>query len=588
MSLWSNLSLGVGGLQTSSNALNTVAHNMTNVDTEGFTRQQVQQADKAYITLSKTASAISYQQVGLGVYYSNVRQVRDYFLDKTYRREVGRQDFYDVSASTLQEVQDLLGELNGASFQSSMSDLWTAVQELSKDPCNSVTQGTLVSEAAEFLSRAQAVYDGLCGYQDNLNIQVKQQVDQINEYGKRILELNSRIRLIELSGESANDMRDERNLILDKLASMANISYEENVYGDVYVQIEGEDFVKGSLVFQIELLQDNSTGFYTPFWPQNAEYTIDERGMKDYDISNALVFKLNRTISTELNTDIGKLKSMLLARGDHRADYTDIDQNYDDVRQSVLMNIQAEFDQLMHNVMTAVNDVLAESAGVTELTKGSDAALYDEINALYDPAELSDENSYQILKVSDSNGYLTDVDGSPLQLFRKNTTDGYKLFTASDGETYWVYQKEDPAVKESLYSTTNSQINQNLLQTPTRLGFRLEDGKEDVATMARLKEVFTNESYTLNPYVLKKVNLNDYYGDLISQVANSGYVYQSILSNQQTTVAAAESARDQVTAVSSDEELSNMIKFQSAYNASSRFINVVNEMIEHLVTSLSS
>ncbi len=588
MSLWSNLSLGVGGLQTSSNALNTVAHNMTNVDTEGFTRQQVQQADKAYITLSKTASAISYQQVGLGVYYSNVRQVRDYFLDKTYRREVGRQDFYDVSASTLQEVQDLLGELNGASFQSSMSDLWTAVQELSKDPCNSVTQGTLVSEAAEFLSRAQAVYDGLCGYQDNLNIQVKQQVDQINEYGKRILELNSRIRLIELSGESANDMRDERNLILDKLASMANISYEENVYGDVYVQIEGEDFVKGSLVFQIELLQDNSTGFYTPFWPQNAEYTIDERGMKDYDISNALVFKLNRTISTELNTDIGKLKSMLLARGDHRADYTDIDQNYDDVRQSVLMNIQAEFDQLMHNVMTAVNDVLAESAGVTELTKGSDAALYDEINALYDPAELSDENSYQILKVSDSNGYLTDVDGSPLQLFKKNTTDGYKLFTASDGETYWVYQKEDPAVKESLYSTTNSQINQNLLQTPTRLGFRLEDGKEDVATMARLKEVFTNESYTLNPYVLKKVNLNDYYGDLISQVANSGYVYQSILSNQQTTVAAAESARDQVTAVSSDEELSNMIKFQSAYNASSRFINVVNEMIEHLVTSLSS
>ncbi|MBR6380965.1 MAG: flagellar hook-associated protein FlgK [Lachnospiraceae bacterium] len=588
MSLWSNLSLGVGGLQTSSNALNTVAHNMTNVDTEGFTRQQVQQADKAYITLSKTASAISYQQVGLGVYYSNVRQVRDYFLDKTYRREAGRQDFYDVSASTLQEVQDLLGELNGASFQSSMSDLWTAVQELSKDPCNSVTQGTLVSEAAEFLSRAQAVYDGLCGYQDNLNIQVKQQVDQINEYGKRILELNSRIRLIELSGESANDMRDERNLILDKLASLANISYEENVYGDVYVQIEGEDFVKGSLVFQIELLQDSSTGFYTPFWPQNAEYTIDERGMKDYDISNALVFKLNRTISTELNTDIGKLKSMLLARGDHRADYTDIDQNYDDVRQSVLMNIQAEFDQLMHNVMTAVNDVLAESAGVTELTKGSDAALYDEINAMYDLAELSDENSYQILKVSDSNGYLTDVDGSPLQLFRKNTTDGYKLFTASDGETYWVYQKEDPAVKESLYSTTNSQINQNLLQTPTRLGFRLEDGKEDVATMARLKEVFTNESYTLNPYVLKKVNLNDYYRDLISQVANSGYVYQSILSNQQTTVAAAESARDQVTAVSSDEELSNMIKFQSAYNASSRFINVVNEMIEHLVTSLSS
>ena len=147
MSLWSDLSLGVTGLQASTNALNTVAHNITNADTEGYTRQQVELDDRKYITVSKTASSISYQQTGLGVYYSNAKQVRDYFLDKTYRTELGRQDFYEVSKSTLNEIEDLLGELNGASFQESMSDLWTAVQELTKDPCNSVTQGTLVSEA---------------------------------------------------------------------------------------------------------------------------------------------------------------------------------------------------------------------------------------------------------------------------------------------------------------------------------------------------------------------------------------------------------------------------------------------------------
>ena len=105
--------------------------------------------------------------------------------------------------------------------------------------------------------------------------------------------------------------------------------------------------------------------------------------------------------------------------------------------------------------------------------------------------------------------------------------------------------------------------------------------------MDALKRVFSEEKYRLNPDVIKRVNLADYYSDLVAQVSNSGYMFNSIYENQAKTVSAAESAKDQVEAVSSDEELSNMIKFQSAYNASSRFINVVDEMMEHLITALA-
>ncbi|MCR4896647.1 MAG: flagellar hook-associated protein FlgK [Lachnospiraceae bacterium] len=586
MSLWSAFSVGVGGLQTSSNALNTVSHNLTNVDTEGFTRQQVQQSDRPYITISKTESAISYQQTGLGVYYSNAKQVRDYFLDKTYRREVGRNEFYDVSASTLHEVEDLLGELNGDAFQTSISDLWTAVQELTKDPCNSVTQGALVSQAEKFLTDAQAVYDGLSGYQDNLNAQVKQQVEKINKIGKEILDLNDKIRLIELSGESANDLRDTRNLYLDQLAELCSISYKEDSYGNLSVQIEGEDFVKGSLCYEIGLQMDNTTGFYTPFWPQNAEYTIGPDGEKVYDISNAKVFDLGRTISSELATDIGGLKAMLLARGDHRADYTDIENGYDDVSQSVLMNIQAEFDQLVHNLVSAVNGVLADATGVKPVDSTDTTGLYAALQA-NDPSWYEGK-VYQVVKADEAD-YMIDNDGSPLQLFKKSTTEGYlkqDLTVGGITESYWVYAEEQADVKESLYGTMNSSVNPSLKQTPTLLGFRLKDGSEDTVTMDKLKAVFTDQKYTLNPYVLKHVNLTDYYGDLVSQIANSAYVFQSIYDNQATTVEAAQTARDQVTAVSSDEELSNMIRFQSAYNASSRFINVVDSMLEHLLMRL--
>lgn len=631
MSLWSDLSLGVTGLQASTNALNTVAHNITNADTEGYTRQQVELDDRKYITVSKTASSISYQQTGLGVYYSNAKQVRDYFLDKTYRTELGRQDFYEVSKSTLNEIEDLLGELNGASFQESMSDLWTAVQELTKDPCNSVTQGTLVSEASEFLDRAKSVYKDLAGYQDNINYQVLQDVKTINAYGRQILELNSTIQKIELGNEKANDFRDQRNLILDKLSSLCNISYKEDQYGSVAVQIEGEDFVKGSLCYEMWIDIDSQTGFYTPYWPQNSNYSVipggdprntddtifstdGKKGDRQYRIDSAKVFDLSKPISSETGTDIGKLRSLLYARGDHRADYTDIS-HYDKIKDSVLMNVQAEFDQLVHNVMTGVNGVLEQAAGVKTVSADSadpaDLAVFNQLKAM-DQAEGKwyDGKEYKIyMDVDDGRNYMESADGSPLQLFEKSTTDGYTRMDLG-GSSYWVYNEEeiprynnrgqvidstgnivDPdrltQLKYSLYSITNTRVNQKLLQTPSLLGFRLPDGSEDVATMDALKRVFSEEKYRLNPDVIKRVNLADYYSDLVAQVSNSGYMFNSIYENQAKTVSAAESAKDQVEAVSSDEELSNMIKFQSAYNASSRFINVVDEMMEHLITALA-
>ena len=118
------------------------------------------------------------------------------------------------------------------------------------------------------------------------------------------------------------------------------------------------------------------------------------------------------------------------------------------------------------------------------------------------------------------------------------------------------------------------------------LGFRLPDGSEDKATANALKDAFTAEDYTLNPNVEKRSTFVSYYTDLVSQIANTGYVSRSIYLNQQGAVESISGAREQVIGVSSDEELSNMIKFQNAYNASSRYINVIDGMLEHLLSTL--
>lgn len=572
MPLMGSLYVGSSGLQTSQNALNTTAHNLSNVDTTGYTRQQVQQSNKSYNTLSINPDSIANMQVGLGVTYSRVKQVRDIFLDTTYRKEVGRCSFYQTTTNTMEEAESLLGELNGEAFQTNMSDLWTSVQELAKDPSSSIIQGLLVQRAGEFVERAVNIYEGLTFYQENLNLQIKQKVDQINEYGDQILRLNEQIRCVEAGGiERANDFRDTRNKILDELASLVNINVQEGNFGEVTVRIEGVDFIKGETCYKIGMEQDEATGFYTPYWPQNAKYEVMADGRKVYNTKGAEVFNLRREISADKNTDIGELKAMLLARGDHHADYTDIEKDYSAVSESVIMNLQAEFDQLVHNISTKVNEILAEAAGVVQ----GDLAL----------ADGSVLRNVRFCENVDD-GYMRKENGSPIQLFAKVTTDAYEKVTGADGKEYWVYNEEDFAQQDYLYTLKNLRVDQELQQKPASLSFMLEDGSVDVETAEKLKNAFTEEIYTLNPEVKKTTTFLDYYNDLVSQVANSGSVYRSIFTNQEDTVEATENARQQIIGVSSDEELANMIRFQNAFNASSRYVNAISEMLAHLINTL--
>lgn len=530
MSLMGSLYVGASGLQTGQNALNTTAHNMSNIDTTGYTRQQVQQGTRFYNTISKTNSANAYQQIGLGVSYSQVKQVRDYFLDKTYRRESGRSAFYDASYDAIGEIQDLFQELEGEAFAEAIENVWGSVQELAKDPSNTVNQGVFVQRCSEFITRATAVYDGLCEYQDNMNYKVNQQVTQMNKYGQRIKELNEEILKIECAGfEKANDLRDERNQLTDELSKMANISLRQDIHGNFLIQVEGVDFVKADGVNLIDVALDETTGFYTPYWKQFAKEGVDGK----LDISRAQVFDLSIEVSTDMNTDIGGVKATLLARGNRRATYEDLaDENKynEEVAPSIVMNIQAEFDQLINKVATQINQVLADAAARAELASPG-----------------------------------TDYMKNP------NTNDIIQIFTTKSGTDFTI---------------KNLMIDDTIKQSPSLLGFIKDDKKVDQETADALKAIFTQENYTLNPNVKTKTNFVNYYNNLISQVANTGSVLRGISENQQMTVDNTCAAREQILGVSSDEEMSNMIMFQNAFNASSRYINVVSELLEHIISTL--
>ena len=549
MPLMGSIYVGTSGLQTSNNALNTAAHNLSNIETAGYTRQQILQGNRFYNTIG--IASVSNMQVGIGVDYTKCRQVRDEFLDASYRKENGRSSFYEICSESTQEIETLLGEMEGASFKESLAKLWTSVQELQKDPSSSITQGVFIATCSQFLERASAVSKGLNDYQQNLNSRVTGMVEDINTITDQIFELNNKIQKAEIGIEEANDYRDKRNYLIDQLSSKISIKTVENANGGVEIYAEGSPLLIGDTVTHLEVVA-NEDGFYNVTW--GALYDFQP------------VYNFHQTVSSDFDTDTGELKSLLFARGDHVANYSDLenynfynygtpDTNDIPIASSIVMNAQGQFDRLIHNMVTAINNVICDNA----------------------------DNS--------------------------SKTGSYEVFTRLGSARYDAagdYIKEDisksPADVSTMYTISNLKINPDLLKQPILNSFIKDDKSVDFEKATKLMEVFAgigqvrdlskdgevyvDAAWTINPNLNSKHGYIAFYDSVVGQMANVGSVYNSIVSSQNATVSSLENSRQQVLGVSSEEELQNIIKFQNAYNASSRYINVIDQMLEHIITTL--
>ncbi len=278
-------------------------------------------------------------------------------------------------------------------------------------------------------------------------------------------------------------------------------------------------------------------------------------------------------ISPTLNTDIGELKGLILSRGDRPADYRDItgksQQEYEDgVAMSVIMNSQAELDQLTHEIITAINDIFSPTT--TKSFVGMDGTVYNNV------------------KVWDEENGCLGADGQKpgKELFSRRGCDRYTEVVANDGSVYYVYNEEDPYDTAKMYGYQGTVVNPELLQGESGIPHLRKDGEPALDMAQQLVELWEKKTQTINPSNTDLCTFKEYYGRLIEDVAVTGNVYEGLSESLSGEVASIENNRQMVFGVSSDEELQNMIKYQSAYNASSRFINVISEMLEHLVTRL--
>lgn len=616
MSLFTSFNAGVSGLQSSQAGLNTTAHNLANTKTQGYTRQQNINKDTYYQTIKTTTN--STLQVGYGTTIATIRQIRNEFLDKEYRKEVSRQTFYEVQYNTATEIEDILGETEGVEFNDVLSDIWQTVQDLSTNPESITNRKLFITQAESFLEKAQNVYSALKSYQVNLNSQIESQVTSINKIADQIAELNTKISAAEASGlENANDYRDARNLLLDQLAEYTNYDYYEDSTGQVNVRINNAPLVDESRSYHMACKNiknqkyDEATGTYTDI-ESSPMYTVvwEKNGYGE-------VYDINRAYSQEEETDMGSLLGILTARGKNVGVYTDIVQNptsyelenYNNTTGNCLLEkVEAQFDLLIHKIVTAVNDAFAPNvdADLTGVT-GTDAngkampaltnaKVLDANNCLVgadDDETIGTEvftrkgqgSRYTVYTVSGP-VTTTDENGNTITLTKENVAaDGTKTYSL------YVYNEEDADDKNTLYTLQNMEVNSSLKENYSYLPVKGNPATGNYGTYLQtpyetILASWRKEDTALDPNALSKYGADGFYDAMVGNLATQGSVWKSIMENQTKETESIEDKRQQIAGVSTEEEMTSLLMYQHAYNAASRYITTVDAMLQHLIERL--
>jgi len=591
----SGLYVGTSGLNVAQAALNTTANNLANINTVGYTRQQITYSTSNYYNIGSNAT--TKLVCGTGVDVSEIRRVRDELIDKAYRQEKGRLGYYDSQYDAVTEVESLFGELDDNSYQKTMTNLLASINEISKNPTSTIARSSLLQSANTFIDKSSAIYSSLKDYQTTLNTKINNMVDKINSLGKTISDLNKKITDVECVGQKANDFRDQRDNALDELSGYVKIQYQEDKNGSVTVTAEGTAFVSKDTVYNMGTEKIDGTDLLKPVWPL---------------FGNRDVFVDAEKISVIDNNDIGELKGLLISRGYKAVNYTDVPveptkpdatsydmtnatqlaayqaakDKYDNdsikyesdcdyfnkyIDPSVILSTMASLDKLVNGVVTSINDILCPEK--TASFTAADGTAYTDV-AVLDMGKTSYGND-----ASKSVG---------VELFARNNTERYIKVTGNDGTLYYVRNNKNEIGLPSDYTLGNIKMNDVATQDKATIPLTNAKGEEDFAKGQALVDAWNVKFASLNPSTYAKENFNSFYNSLVTEVADTGKILNNMVTNQTTMADGYNGQRLQTEGVSSDEELQNMIKFQQAYNAASRYINVVSQMLEQIVTRLGS
>ncbi len=570
------LQIGRSGLSAAQVALNITGQNISNADTEGYTRQRVSTAaipagGSGYLISQVLPST----NVGQGVDITSITQIRSDYLDAQYRDQYADYSSSEYMTQGLSYLEDLFNELDDdTSLTVSISNFFDALSDFSEDPTSEAARTTVQQSALSMSENFNLIFNEMVDLYNSQNTSIKTVATQINETAREIAELNEAIATYEITGESANDLRDQRNVLLDKLSGYSNVSFSEDSRGMVSVALSGQTLVDGDTYNEITIT--------------TATDEINTICQQLADLNDDIITAGSATAAqiTERDTLIGVLESI--------SGKMNCTVNADD---TVTVNID-----YVDSTTTSVSDTLVSGSTFTATT--SDAVI-----------EYPGADDEYVLKLGDTYLNTDTVESGELaahlQLREGNST-------ADSGIPYYISQLDELA--QQLVQSVNECMNTGYTYPDAENGYTSVTGVDMFMDFGDNYNLVTAGNFTLSTAVSESVwniaasdtvidlsstntqsannvialeladliNTNDYGGTLDGIVSHLGVSLNGVtnsLDTQQSLLESTENQRTSISGVSLDEEAVNLIKYQQTYNACSRMITTMDELLDKLINS---
>jgi len=525
------LDIAVRGLFTAHRNLDIVNHNLSNVNTEGYSRQVAEQKATRPLSLFDGTGMI-----GTGSEVIAIKRMRDEYLDFKFWSEHDTYGQWEVKNMLFGEIQAIFNEPSDSGFSKVMDDFFSALQELSKDPSSETTR-TLVRQKgvtlAKYFNSAAAHLEKI---QSDINYNINLKVNEINSLAAQIQSLNKQIFNFELDGSSANDLRDQRTLLVDKLSKIINIDAREVVVGTTS---EGRDITH----FVVSI---NGKDLVNHFELCQLKVTQRQNKLNEEDIEN--LYEISWEDGNKLEIRNGELKGYIDMRDGNEGE------NGSPAYKGVPYYIK-KLNQFVRTFAMAFNEGFIDynNNGVIEsgenITGHADGYRFDAKAG--DPVSGIRFFTYinNVGKIADSNeligGAVTESEIAAMynKITAKNFTVGYEVMTDLNA----ISTSGAPGENE------NAEIVDALIE------------------LRHNKEVFAEGEP------------EDFMKSLVSTLGVDAQQAKNFATNQQAVVKQIDNRRLSYSGVSLDEEFANLIKYQHAYNACAQMINTMAEIYDTLI-----
>ena len=515
-------------------ALNITGHNIANANSPGYTRQIANLSATTPYTVSDGTKDVSF---GTGVSLSMITRARDAYVDRQFRGETSKQQYWSGRQDSLQQIEGMLNEPSDNTLHTDMDKFWSAWSDLAKNPEN-IGARSVVSNRAQTLTESfHHVAQQVSDMRENLDSNIKVQVHQINTYGQQIRDLNVQIKRAEVGGDNPNDLKDQRDLLVDQLSKIVNVRV---------VETQDSNFTDRKVSnFKVIMGNENSAENNTlvdDSTVRSLEEPLPQKDINGYKSSLVVWSDDSNPVKNEvdLGSNLGGLAANI------------------EVRNVDLPKFGEQFDLLAQGIANAVN-------ALHQTGQGRTAEGIEGINFFTDGSSTPDLDSQGLPIITASTITLNFEIEDDLNRIATGTipldesTDPPTHVLDEDGNL--LVNAGDGSIARALSSLSGGWSALESLMAAGKFG---QDGQTPVS----------GDSF------------GDNYGASVAQIGVNVQQAERMRAGEDVLVTHLMNQRESYSGVSLDEEMMNLVRFQKSYSAAARMVTMMDDMLDTIINRM--